>query len=276
MPLIGQEGDDPVLYKKVMKKILFLMNGSGIDMPALDFACYIAKLSRSRLTGVFLEGDSGEKALYQVASDQEVTTNIKRFREACICRETVSLVHRDRGLPLSEVITESRFADLIIIEPELVASAAYRHTPGHFVKEVLTASECPVLIAPYSFDGIEELVFAYDGTASSVFAIKQFSLLFPELRAQKAVVFNVGKEDNGVIGYQFKMKEWLQAHFMEMEYVVRKGDPADQLFGYLLEKKKALVVMGAYGRNLLSRLFMPSKARLVVKTIDLPLFITHR
>ncbi|HEV9037166.1 MAG TPA: universal stress protein [Puia sp.] len=260
-----------------MKKILLVMNGLDLNMPAVDFACYIAKLSKSHLTGIFLEGDGGEKALVPAMPDEKtVEASIQRFREACVCRETLSRVHRDRGLPLSEVIGESRFADVIIIDPELSAWEPDRHTPGRFVKEILRSSECPVLIAPYSFDGIDELVFAYDGTASSVYAIKQFSQLFPELRTYKVIVFSVRSDDVGVIDDQFKMKEWLNAHFPEVEMALRKGDPANQLFGYLLEKKKAFVVMGAYGRNLLSRFVKPSEARLVVKTIDLPLFITHR
>jgi hypothetical protein len=265
-----------VLYKKTMKKILLVMNGVDLNMPAVDFACYIAKLSRSHLTGIFLEGDGGERALVPAMPDEAtVETNIRRFREACICRETLSLVHRDRGLPLSEVIAESRFADLIIVDPTLSAWEPDHHTPGRFVREVLMSSECPVLVSPYTFDGIDDLVFAYDGTASSVFAIKQFSLLFPELRNQKVIVFSVRREPGGIEG-QFKMKEWLKVHFPDVEIVLRKGDPADQLFGYLLEKRKSLVVMGAYGRNVVSRIFKPSEARLVVKTIDLPLFISHR
>ena len=71
------------------------------------------------------------------------------------------------------------------------------------------------------------------------------------------------------------MKEWLNAHYKEVEFVILKGDATDEMFGYLIEKKNAIVVMGAYGRSLLSRFFQPSHARLVVKTVNLPVFITH-
>jgi nucleotide-binding universal stress UspA family protein len=36
-----------------------------------------------------------------------------------------------------------------------------------------------------------------------------------------------------------------------------------------------MVVMGAYGRNWLSGLFKPATAGLLLKTINLPFFITH-
>jgi len=131
-------------------------------------------------------------------------------------------------------------------------------------------------LSPYSFDHIETILFTYNGTKSSVFAIKQFCYLFPELRQKKAVVVCVRNDGEGAIDEQFRMKEWLKNHYSGVEYVLLKGDPSDELFGYLIEKKDAIVVMGAFGRGTLSRFFKPSHARLVVKTINLPIFIAHQ
>jgi hypothetical protein len=286
-----------------MEKIMLAMDATNLKMSAIDFACYIARLTRSHLTGMFLEGLVNERPFAEgdivrtasgwipgptlpgedpgpripgVPGDIDITaTSIRQFREACVCRETLSLVHRDRGLPLSEVVAESRFADLIIVDPETSFSRADRGVPGRFVKDVLQASECPVIIAPYSFDDLDEIIFAYNGTASSVFAIKQFTCLFPELRSKKISIVNVRHDDSKAIEEQFKMKEWLKVHYDDVQFVVLKGDPADELFGYLIEKKKAIVVVGAYGRSMLSRFFKPSQARLIVKTINLPVFIAH-
>jgi nucleotide-binding universal stress UspA family protein len=58
--------------------------------------------------------------------------------------------------------------------------------------------------------------------------------------------------------------------------VLLKGDPSDELFGYLLERKNAIVVLGAYGRGILSRFLKPSHASLLLRTINLPIFIAHR
>lgn len=176
---------------------------------------------------------------------------------------------------MSEILAETRFADLLIVDPETSFTKSDRHIPGRFVKDVLDSAECPVLIAPYSFDAIEEIVLFYNGTASSVFAIKQFTSLFPGLTNKKVFVVNVRQDDVPAIEDQFKMKEWLKAHYNNVEFVLLKGDASDQIFGYLLERKSAIVVMGAYGRNMVSRFFKPSHAKLVVKTINLPIFIAH-
>jgi len=274
-----------------MEKILLALDAHQLETNTIDFACFIARLTGSKLTGMFLEdvlqdemtyvsGTARPTCIGRLGEQEEgpediVSHNIKRFKESCICRETTGLIHRDRGIPLSEVVEESRFADLIIVDPVTSFSRSDRSVPSRFVKDVLLDSECPVLIAPYSFDGLDKVIFTYNGTQSSVFAIKQFTYLFPALADKKAIVVNVSKEDKQSIEQQFKMKEWLKTHYRDVEFVILKGDATDEMFGYLIEKKNAMVVMGAYGRSLLSRFFQPSHARLVVKTVNLPVFITH-
>ncbi|MBS1603332.1 MAG: universal stress protein, partial [Bacteroidetes bacterium] len=235
-----------------MEKIMLALDAHQLNISTVDFACYIARLTRSKLTGVFLEGVNPEDYGYIPGSgdasyedggkdltEQQVTKTIEQFRESCICRETSNLVHRDRGMPLSEVLEESRFADLIIVDPSTSFSRSDRGIPSGFVKDVLEGSECPVLVAPYSFSAIEEIILTYDGSESSVFAIKQFAHLFPGLTDKKVVVVSVRDLEGGSLEQQYKIKEWLKAHYPQAEFVVLNGNASDELFGYLIEKKNA-------------------------------------
>ena len=262
-----------------MEKILLAMNALNLNTNAIDFACYIARLTHSRLTGVFLEGLMEERPLVPAGDDGKATveSNIHRFREACLCRETLSLIHRDRGVPVREIIDESRFADLIIIDPETAFNRKDATIPGGFVKDVLRAAECPVFIAPYSFETVKEIVFAYDGSSSSVYAIKQFAHLFPELGKVPVIILSIRDDESLAIEEQFKIKEWLRAHFDNLHFEVRHGGgPSDQLFAQLIERKNAMVVIGAFGRSEISTFFRPSVAGLLVKTVNLPFFIAHQ
>jgi len=288
-----------LFYKKNMEKILLAVGGNEQNTYAIDFACYLAKLTDSLLTGVFLEGDpdgSGPEVipvdepellhldgppiagctLVKATGGDPVLQHVNRFREACCSREVPARVHRDRGVPLEEMILESRFSDLIVIDPETSFQRAEREFAGHFIQEVLPAAECPVVVSPYHFERMDEVIFAYDGSASSVFAIKQFTYLFPMFKNKKAVMVNVNKEERSAINEQFKMKEWLSAHYQDVNFVILSGNANDELFGYLLGKKNAIVVLGAYGRGILSRFLKPSHANLLLRTINLPIFIAHR
>lgn len=277
-----------------MQKILLALDAHQLNMNAIDFACYLARLTRSRLTGVFLEDvladrpDLAASIAYGVplgnpatalSTDEAVAVteqNIRSFREACVCREVVSRIHRDRGIPLGEMIGESRFADLIVVDPETSLKARVGSLPPPFVNDMLVEAECPVVLSPDSFDRIDEIVFAYNGTASSVFAIKQFTYLFPEYRHTKVLVVNVRNSEEESIEESFKLKEWLKEHYDEVEFHLLKGSPTDELFGYLIDRKNSFLVMGAYGRGLLSRFFRPSHARLIMRTMNLPIFIAHQ
>jgi nucleotide-binding universal stress UspA family protein len=259
-----------------MEKILLAMDAVNLNTNTIDFACFIARLTHSRLTGVFLEGLLDERPLVPAGDVQDAMDgNIHRFREACLCRDTLSLVHRDRGVPLSEVVAESRFADLIILDPETAFCKKDITIPGRFVKDVLKSVECPVLIAPYSFEALDEIILTYDGSASSVFAIREFTHLFPDLRRKKTTVVSIRRDGTAVLDKQFKIKEWLRAHYEDLHFEIRDGQAADELFDYLIERKDAIVVMGAYGRNMVSSFFRPSRANLLLKTINLPIFIAH-
>lgn len=273
-----------------MEKILLAMEGNKQHTYAIDFACYLAKLTSSRLIGAFLEGDAEgagtrealrdpvtvEEYVAAGGSDDRMSQEVRRFREACVCRDVSARVHRDRGVPLSEILLESRFSDLLVMDPDTSFEGSDRDIPSRFVQDVLLTAECPVMISPYSFATLDKVYFAYNGTASSVFAIKQFTYLFPEFRNKKAVIISVRKGKGVAIEEQFKMKEWFSAHYQDAEFVTLNGDASDELFGFLLEKKDAVVVLGAFGRGTMSRFFKPSHAGLLMKTVNLPIFIAHR
>ena len=266
-----------------------------IDTDAIDFACYIATQAHSALTGVFLENIEEQvpvlKMAYgmpyvesMVASDlpdyetkqMRCEENIRLFEQTCTNRGVRHHIHKISGShPAKSLIEESRFADLIIIKSEISFESKYESTPTHFVKEVLAGAECPAIIVPFKFNGIEQIVFAYDGSRSAVFAIKQFTYLFPELADKKAIVLQVSEERDVPVSEKEKLSEFLKVHYSGIGYQVLKGKAKDELFHYFLDKKTTLVVMGAFGRSWLSNLFKPSSAGVLLKSINLPFFIAH-
>lgn len=270
-----------------MRKILLAIDALNINFGAIDFACYVARLSKSKLTGLFLENslyEEVEDAAYVSAGANELSynqrqaiteQNIHLFKEACEKRYVVANVHRDRGLPLNEIVEESRFADLLILEPGLTFRKKIVGAPSAFVRTVLTEAECPVIISPESFEGVNEIVFSYDGSKSAVFAIKQFTYLFPELCSKKTTLLEVDKNSEFTLHEKPKIIEWMKAHYTDVHIEMLTGTVEDELFKHLIEKKDLIVVMGAFGRNAVSAFFKESRATLIMRTTNLPIFIAH-
>ncbi len=101
------------------------------------------------------------------------------------------------------------------------------------------------------------------------------SLPFPEFDDRKVIMLQVNKEGKWVDQDKHNLQEWLQNRYSVIGFEVVKGNPDDKLFDYILERKNAFIVMGAYGRNALSRFLKPSHANRLIKTITQPIFICH-
>jgi hypothetical protein len=278
-----------------MKNILLAIDSSHVDMSTLDFACYVARLTHSGLTGYFLENIRTQtipviKSMHGLPFLESVVAgdlpegrakfaarekSMELFRNAC-CNKGVNCSTAVCHGPAKDIIQETRFADLLIVSPSTSFESRIESTPTAFVREVLAGSECPVAIAPYSFEAVDEILFAFDGSRSSVFAIKQFVYLFPEFRNRKVTVLEVkesGREE--LLQDRERISRLLAPHYDHIEFCFLEGYATDELFGYLLGKKNLFVVMGAFGRSPISNFFNKSTAELLLKTINLPVFTAH-
>jgi nucleotide-binding universal stress UspA family protein len=271
-----------------MKKVLVAIDAKKVNMKVLDFACYVARLTHSNLTGVFLDNAQLLETMMHEPIRREVKfsstvkdmaklidDSIHQFREACTNRETNCSVHFESTMPLTDIIKETRFAELLIVDPEMSFKQKKEEIPSGYIKDILARSECPVVLAPFEFHAIDEIVLAYDGSPASVYAIKQFTYLFPELTDKKLTILEVNKTGENLIREKGKITDLLQMHYPDIDFQLLQGRAADELFGYLLEKKNIIVVMGAFERNMLSGLFSHSTAELIIKTINAPVFIAH-
>ena len=278
-----------------MEKILFVTDAINMNTKSLDFAAFLCELSHSKLTGIFLENLKDEhlpiEAIQQAAvmsgtsataegitdiKEQCCEDNIRQFIDVCERRGINCVAHRDGGIPQEEIIIESRYADLLLIDAATSFADKREEIPTNFVKNILSDAECPVVILPVAFDGIEQLVFTVDGKPSSIYAIKQFTYLFPELREQQVVVISVNEEEvMPDTEERYKLKEWLHTHYKNVDFLSTEGNVKAGLLELLLSRSKAFIVMGAYGRSAFSNLFNPSHAESVLKMVSQPVFIAH-
>lgn len=281
------------LSKKHMERIVLVLNAHNPDRASLEFATRMAAISGTRLTGLFLENTDSEPVLVaqpdafqyatylwqtgEVASIRaDVDKAVGLLREECLFAGVGLDVIVDKGEPIQQTIGESRFADYIIVDPGLSFSQMEEDVPSHFVQELLSRAECPVLLAPKEFVDVDEVVFCYDGSVSSVFAIKQFTALLPVFRSHRALLLEVNRSGRAEFSDEHKrMMGWLKMHYSSVYYQALNGNAKEELFTYLFLKTGKLVVMGAYGRSLLSNFFRRSHADAIIRMVDLPLFVTH-
>ena len=276
-----------------MEKILLVIDAVNFDVNAFDFACYLSKITRSKLTGVFLENLVGSEKVLQSKlkkiinstsqnSNNELTDkriliekNIEIFKDHCNQKQIKFNIHRDRGVPVEEIIEESRFADVLVVDAETSFNKKYEGLPTKFVSSILRKAECPTIIAPENFEAVNEIIFCYENSDSSLFAIKQFTHLFPHYSNTKITILHVNETGMWQDPEKHKLNEWLQIHYTNIQFEILQGITETKLFEYLLKKQNIILIMGAYGRNKIAQLFKNSHADILVKTITQPIFIAH-
>ena len=264
-----------------MRKILMATNAHYIKASAIDFSCYIANLTRSPLTGVFLENKykpslagvlTTESDADEVVRATDNAVNKHLFCNKCMRNDTRHFIQHAIGNPLNEIIRASLYADVILTDGN-TSFDKNEGWPSGFVKELLKNAKCPVIVTPFDFDEINEVVFAYDGTDSSVFAMKQFIYLLPQLNDIKITVLQVLKDDdNDDITEKNRLKEFLMMYYDAVHYDTLHGHADMELFKKFLSQRNKILVMGAYGRK---KILNQSTADILLKTLNIPIFIAH-
>lgn len=277
-----------------MERILVIVNAHKPDVSSTEFAARIASLERTRLTAIFFESVHYEPVVIEQPEVFQFFTHVVQSGESVLVRanidRAVDLVREEcrfagveldvvieQGNPVAKTLSESRFADFIIMDPEFRLLPGHVGAPSPIVRDILLHAECPVLLSPKEFAGVNEVVFCYDESASSVFAIKQFTLLFPVFKNRHAVLLQVNSDaekEPGTDGHK-RMMTWMNMHYSSLSRQVLKGNARDELFAYFFLQTKKIVILGAYGRGIVSNLFRKSHADALIRMVDLPLFIAH-
>jgi hypothetical protein len=279
---------------KLMIKIIAAFDGLKYSTSTRDYAIALSKLTKAHLVGVFLEDRSytGYK-IYDLIEDDGISpvklkqlsqkdkaaraTAVRDFDIACREAGLEYTIHRDRNIALHELKLESIYADLLVIDMNETITHYTEKPPTRFIRTLLSGVQCPVLLVPAKYKPIQKVTCLYDGSPSSVLAVKMMSYLLPQLKDIQTGILTIKPMKAGQhIPHNHLMKEFMKRHYPAATYTVVTGIPEQEIIRCLkLEKENPLVVLGAYNRGTVSRWFKESMADRLMKELKLPLLIAH-
>lgn len=273
-----------------MKKILLVFDGSHFSEGAFRMACFIHEIEPLMLTGIFLQpidyrdivgytgvGNGSPITITPFQTDTTaIQKNVARFESKCQHAGIDFRTHVDTDLfALEELQKETRFADLMILSSELFYENIGKDQPNEYLKKVLRQTECPILLVPEQYKLPNKLLIAYDGKPDSVFAIKQFTYLFPLLNNWETKLITLEEEDED-LPHQALIEEFAAKHFSNLTLEVVATETAASFANWMSEQDDYLLVAGAYGRSELSNLFKKSFLSEVIEQHKTPIFIAHK
>jgi nucleotide-binding universal stress UspA family protein len=273
-----------------MKKILVVFDGTHFSEGAFEFTRVMNDRQPILLTGVFLAqadyaaffnyGDATTTPMYIPVLDvneENIEKNISRFKSLCEKQGIECRVHEDYfDVALPALKKETQFADLLIIGSESFYNYISIRESNEFIQDALHVAECPVLVVPEKFKFPVNNILCYDGSESSVYAIKQFAYLFPEMtRNPTLLIFAKGNAVREMPD-EANIEELVARHFPHLTITRLEPESQKNLSKWLAEKEGSIIISGSFGRSFLSRLFKKSFASGLINDHRLPVFIAHK
>lgn len=280
-----------------MRKIVLLFNALSYRPGMLKFARDIAGLSGSKLTALLVRDDTylstapelrvvaGQAYVEEIVMNDDERESMKAsidatltaFNTECEQYNLACDAHVETGNPVNIITKWSRFSDMLIVSP-LLSFNADTHVPTAFITDLLPEVECPVLLCSEEYVPISEITLAYDGSKSSMYAIRHFFFLHPNYKSYKIKVLRInesGEETDTSNDSLFR--DWMGIHCPAYSFVIMHGNASDVLLRYFLDNvsNDKMLVTGAFGRSAVSRFFRRSTADLVLKAADIPVFVAH-
>lgn len=276
----------------IMKKVILAIDGRHFPEAAFEFAKIMHRNEDILLTGVLLASEDFSqiplmaglegtvliaRLLADHAGDDTIKANINRFSEACVKEGIEFRIHPDNSMEIiPALVKESRFADILLIEPGKFFNDTEEDEEGHYLESILRQAECSVVLVPGTFAEPHRNILAYDGSPSSAFAIKQFAYLFPERTAEETLLLFISTAREEKIPEYSLVSELASRHYPQLtiqnEVMFDKRDfPA-----WLSTQPVSCIIMGAYSKGFFSEIFRKSFAKALLYETDMPLFISHK
>ncbi|SHF40065.1 universal stress protein [Pedobacter caeni] len=278
-----------------MKNFIAVFDGYKMSESTLNYATWLCKDSGALLTGVFLDAffyhnyNLGKVLKHEADPDEVIEVleekdrqqrDLAVFHFEKVCKEAGIryAVHRDESVPVQELIYESMFADLIIINEHETFSRSHELMSHDFIADLLAHTHCPVMVVPDVFKPISELICLYDGSPSSIFTIKMFGYLFNTLKDLPVTILTVNDEDTEVLYLpeNLQMMRLTDHVFSNITYQVLKGPVKTQIFSNIEESTNKLLLLGAHQLNPIAELFVQGLADELMIKRDMPLFIAPK
>lgn len=278
-----------------MKKVIVAIDAVSYSEHAVQYAVEIARQAGGMTLGVFLHDLSFITAeipgtfdlipaeythIIQKQKEDEahIQENMKRFNEQCNAAGVKHKLHVYNGTDLVRfLLDESVFADVLVLDQQMSFTYGRAHQLSGFVVDVLEDTHCPVVVVPPKVVAADHVFLCYDGSPSSVYAMKMYSYIFPEWSSKATTLVAFNEEATNHLKESENIKDLLNQHFTSLTIDVKHHDRiGDALLSYFkMQEDNGFIVMGAYGRTAFSRWLKKSMANTIINEVKMPVLITH-
>ena len=277
-----------------IKKIMVPTDGSDYGKIAIEYGIYIAKRFDAQLTGIhvmdirLIQGPvftdiSGSVGLppyqeflpmLQDSLEERAETILQAFRTQCEEAGVHTETKKTVGVIDETIVEEGINFDLIL----LAQRGEHFHLGGALLgstaESVVRKSRRPVMVTPATFQEIESMGLAYDGSGPADNALQLVVELYEQTAWPLTVIIITDDHSVGASLDQ-KIEDFLEPYKIDSTTIILRGKEEREIIKFIKEGSVELMVMGAYGHNRLRELILGSTTSYVIRKSTIPVLLSR-
>jgi nucleotide-binding universal stress UspA family protein len=277
-----------------IKKIMVPTDGSDSGKIAIEYGIYIAKRFDAQLTGIhvmdirLIQGPvftdiSGSVGLppyqeflpmLQDSLEERAESILQAFRTQCEEAGVHTETKKTVGVIDETIVEEGINFDLIL----LAQRGEHFHLGGALLgstaESVVRKSRRPVMVTPATFQEIESMGLAYDGSGPADNALQLVVELYEQTAWPLTVIIITDDHSVGASLDQ-KIEDFLEPYKIDSTTIILRGKEEREIIKFIKEGSVELMVMGAYGHNRLRELILGSTTSYVIRKSTIPVLLSR-
>ncbi len=279
----------------IIRSILIPTDGSEYGKTAIEYGIYIAKRLNAQLIGFhvvdirLMQGPvftdiSGSVGLppyqeflpvLQEGFDERAEKVLQAFKTRCEQAGLNPEIKRAIGIIDQTIIEEGNNADWIL----MAQRGENFHSGGSSImgsvaESVVRNSGKPVMVTPATFQEIESMGLAYDGSAPGDKALTLAADLSEQTSWPLTVIIITDDHDLAA-GLTKKVEDFIEPLKIDGTIIILRGKEDREIINFIREGSVELMVMGAYGHNRLRELILGSTTTSVIRKSTIPVLLTR-
>jgi nucleotide-binding universal stress UspA family protein len=275
----------------MLKRILVGLGGTEYTVSAINQAVALAMSHDAEVTGVNIIDEGrltysgpvpigGGHYAHELANDRMEKAKergewaVQEFTEACRAAGVRHQVLREEGDPLTLMIDQARYHDLMVFGLRSLFEFDLLPDPHDALVRLVQAGVRPLIAVSKGFNPVRKVLIAYSGSMESAKAMKRFvqMRLWPDAQLRIVTFEHQADKAEQLVS---DAANYCRAHGFKPEEAIVPVSPKDHLLPYAENWGADLTVVGNSAKNLLLRRIFGETALHAIQNASRPLFLAQ-
>ena len=196
----------------------------------------------------------------EISEAEEKTINLgNSFQNDFLSEGIASKICLGECLNIKEIVKETAFADLLIIDSLTFADYLMETDRFQYLRGVFEKVQCPLLVIPSNFKDFHEIIILKDSEEKVVRAVKSLkSTLTQSLRNAEVSLIGIVPNKEEEFQDEKRLMDFLKQYFRNVGIMLTPDEPFEEVaMDLIIKSQMPLVVMAGFDKQRIKNLILP-------------------